>query len=222
MPLNSQFFLAFIKPRRPLRPALVLVMLAVAGGVGWKAFDALRLSPSEELTTPSNVQSLLSVSAVQATSGLAQAWTFDQGAVWPVNRQLLNFRANGLITYVANVEGVALKEGDFVAAGELLATIDDRRQMSALATAEADVAVSMNQGAQSEASLMQAQANLEKVNADLRLAQTELQRYQTLFEQGAVSASDRDRYQNQVDQAIAAAKNRPARRIFCRSEHSFS
>ncbi|MEL6354918.1 MAG: multidrug transporter [Cyanobacteria bacterium J06627_28] len=197
--------LAFAKLNRSLRPALLLVMLVVAGGVGWKAFDAL-ISSSEEVIAPSDTQALLPVNAVQATSGLAQAWTFEQGAVWPVNRQVLNFRANGLITYLADVEGVSLKEGDFVAAGELLATIDDRRQLSAIATAEAEVAVSMNQGAQSEATLMQAQANLEKANADVQLAQTELQRYQTLFEQGAVSASDRDRYQNQVDQAIAAAK----------------
>jgi len=206
MPLTIQSFFASIKPKRSRRPALFLAMLGVAGVVGWKAFDALRSPSPEALTSPADTRSLLPVSAVQVTSGLAQSWTFEQGSVWPVTRQLLTFQANGLITYVADVEGVALKEGDFVAAGELLATIDDRRQASVIATAAAEVEVSMNQGAQSVATLMQAQANLEKANADFRLAQTDLQRYQTLFEQGAVSESDRDLYQNQVDQATAAVK----------------
>ena len=71
MPLTIQSFLAFVKPRRPLRPALFLVILAVSGFIGWKAFDALRSSPSEELIPYSSAQSLLPVSDVQVTSGLA-------------------------------------------------------------------------------------------------------------------------------------------------------
>ena len=51
-----------------------------------------------------------------------------------------------------------------------------------------------------------AQANLERAKSDLALAQTELIRYENLYNQGAVSESDRDAYINRVDQAAAALK----------------
>ncbi|MEO1124416.1 MAG: biotin/lipoyl-binding protein [Cyanobacteria bacterium J06639_16] len=70
--------------------------------------------------------------------------------------RVLNFYANGDITYVAKINGVGLREGDFVSKGQLLATIDDRRQTSSIETAEADIQVAINQREQSEASLLQA------------------------------------------------------------------
>ena len=120
--------------------------------------------------------------------------------------RVLNFYADGDITYVAKNNGVALKEGDFVSRGQLLATVDDRRQTSSMVTSDADIQVAINERDQSQASVLQAKAELAKAESDLALAQTEYQRYQSLFEQGAVSASSRDVYQNRVDQAQAAFK----------------
>ncbi|MEO0534488.1 MAG: biotin/lipoyl-binding protein [Cyanobacteria bacterium P01_A01_bin.123] len=128
----------------------------------------------------------------RAQTGLAQGWVFDEGTSLPVQLRVLNFYANGDITYVAKINGVGLREGDFVSKGQLLATIDDRRQTSSIETAEADIQVAINQREQSEASLLQAQANLDKTESDLALAQTELQRYQSLFERGVVAESYRD------------------------------
>ncbi len=196
----------FRKPNKPLWPTIALVMLAVAGFVGWKAFHSLTSATPQETAETTDTQARLPVRVVQAQTEVAQGWAFDEGYVLPVRRRILNFQENGDITYVAKVDGVELREGDWVSKGQLLATIDSRKQAASIETAEADVQVAVNQRKQWEAALLQAQANLEKAESDLSLEQTELRRYQQLFDQGAVSESDRDVYQNRVDQAEAALK----------------
>ena len=192
--------------KKPLWPAVALAMLVVAGFVGVKAYRTLTAVPSSEETADTANQAQLPVRVLRAQKGPIQAWVFDEGSVWPVRRRILNFQASGDITYVAKVDGVELREGDFVSRGQLLATIDARRQESSIDTAAADIQVSETQLNQSRASLLQSQANLEKAKSDLALAETELQRYENLFAQGAVSESDRDSYVNRVDQAAAALK----------------
>ena len=195
------------KPKKPLWPAVVLVMLVVAGLVGVRAYKTLTsVSSTEEAEESAAGQARLPVKVITAERGPVQGWVFDEGAVLPVNRRLLNFQASGDITYIAKVDGIELREGDVVSRGQLLATIDARRQQSSIATAEADIQVSETQLSQSNASLLQSQANLERAESDLDLAETELLRYESLFEQGAVSESDRDAYINRVDQAAAALK----------------
>ncbi|MEM9816564.1 MAG: TolC family protein [Cyanobacteria bacterium P01_D01_bin.6] len=192
------------KPDKPLWPAIALAMLAVAGFVGWRAYQFLAGRPADEAAQIELDTALLPVRVITAETGLAQGWIFDEGAVWPVQRRVLNFQASGDITYVAKIDGVELREGDVVGQGQLLATIDARRQQSSIVSAEANIEVSETQLNQSEASLAQAQANLEQAESDLALAETELQRFERLFQQGAVSESTRDTYQNQADQAEAA------------------
>ncbi|MEL7315246.1 MAG: biotin/lipoyl-binding protein [Cyanobacteria bacterium J06559_3] len=197
---------SFHKPKRPLWPATVLAMLMVTSFVGWRIYTRLIASPGLETTETTRAQARLPVSVIQAPTGSVAGWVFDEGTAWPVQRRVLNFQASGDVTYVTKVSDVDLREGDVVAQGQLLATIDSRRQNSSLETAAADIQISENQRNQSAATLLQAQANLEKAESDLALAQTELRRYQALFEQGAVAESDRDVYQNQVAQAEAALK----------------
>ena len=192
------------KPGKPLWPAIALVMLVVAGFVGWRVYQTLTTSVSGDTAATATDPARLPVRVIPAETGLAQGWVFDEGSVWPVRRRVLNFQASGDVVYVAKVDEIELREGDFVEQGQLLATIDARRQQSSIVTAEADIEVSETQLNQSEASLEQAQANLRRAQSDLALAQAELQRYEGLFQEGAVSESDRDAYQNQADQAEAA------------------
>ncbi|MEO0868800.1 MAG: biotin/lipoyl-binding protein [Cyanobacteria bacterium J06642_11] len=195
------------KSKKPLWPAVALVMLVVAGLVGVKAYRSLTSTPpAEDAETATLDPARLPVRVLRAQKGPIQGWVFDEGSVWPVQRRLLNFQASGDITYVAKVNGVELREGDFVSRGQLLAEIDARRQQSNIATAEADILVSETQLSQSRASFLQTQASLERAQSDLALAETELRRYENLFKQGAVSESDRDAYINRVDQAAAALK----------------
>ncbi len=195
------------KPNKPLWPAVVLVMLVVAGLVGVRIYRTFTAAtPTEETEDAAIDQARLPVRVLRAQKGPIQQWVFDEGSVWPVRRRLLNFQANGDITYIAKVDGVELREGDFVSKGQLLATIDARRQESSIDTAEAEIEVSISQRNQADADLLKAQANLEKAESDLTLAKTELLRSQSLFEAGALAETDRDIAQNQVDQAEAALK----------------
>ena len=187
-------------------PIAILGMLVVLAGVGSKAYRSLRQGPSvnqEDVATPAR----LPVRVVEARVGLAQQWVFDDGIVWPVRRRILNFEADGDIQSIAKVDGRDLREGDYVTQGQLLATIDSRKQRSAIDTAEADIEVAVQERNQAQAAVIQAQANLDKAKSDLELAKTELLRYQELFDQGAIAESERDVHSNQVDQAEAALRS---------------
>ncbi|MGK7888373.1 MAG: efflux RND transporter periplasmic adaptor subunit [Leptolyngbyaceae cyanobacterium] len=188
-------------------PVAILGMLVVLGGVGWKAYQSLRQVPSAEPEPTVVAPARLPVRAVRAEERLAQQWVFDDGIVWPVRRRVLTFQAEGDIETIAKVNGRDLRAGDYVTQGQLLATIDDRRQQSAIDTAQADLTVAQKQKQQAEAALIQAETNFDKSKSDLELAKTELVRYERLFEEGVIAASDRDVYANQVMQAEAAVRS---------------
>ena len=183
-------------------PAMVLAMGVVLAGVGWRIYQKTQagdgsIDPSVE--QPS--ESRLPVRIAKAKTGLAQDWVFDEGEVWPVQRRVLNFEADGEITYLARINGRDLREGDRVTQGTLLAQIDDRNQAASIVTANADVQVAIEQTEQAKAALNQAKARQRQAEADLALQETELSRYQQLYDQGAVSESDRDVFRNRVIQA---------------------
>lgn len=190
-----------------LGPLIWVMMAAIAGVVGWKVYERLNAPApdptvqEEEAPQPTR---RLAVRVVTAQRGVAQQWLFDEGIVWPVNRRVLNFQANGDITYVANINGIPLREGDRVSKGQLLATIDSRRQRSQITTTEADIQVALNQRRQSEANRRKTEASIAQAQSNLKLAKTELRRNQELYDQGVISASDIDVQRNQVDQAEAA------------------
>lgn len=150
------------KIKKPLWPMIMLVMLVIAGFTGWKIYQGLRQPSASEPVETTNRQARLPVRVTRAQSGLAQAWVFDEGISLPVQLRVLNFYADGDITYVDKINGVALKEGDFVSQGQLLATVDDRRQASSLVTSEADIQVATNERDQSQASVLKAKADLAK------------------------------------------------------------
>ena len=155
--------------KKPLWPVITLAMLVLAGFTGWKVYQGLQQPSSTETAETSPTR--LPVRVARAQQGLAQAWVFDEGISLPIQLKVLNFYADGDITYVARNNGIALKEGDFVSRGQLLATVDDRRQNSSIVTSEADIQVAINQRDQSQASVLQAKAELAKADSDLALAQ---------------------------------------------------
>ncbi|MEM6840272.1 MAG: multidrug transporter [Cyanobacteria bacterium P01_C01_bin.120] len=189
------------KPKSAWSIAL-LVMVAALAVVGLRAFQSVRsIASIEEEAEVSPAR--LRVRAIRAQTGLAQQWVFDEGVVTSARRRVLNFEAEGDIEFIAKVDGRDLREGDAVAQGQLLATIDDRKQNVDIDTAAADVEVAVRQQDQALAALLQAEADLDKAQSDLRFDESELVRYQELFEQGAVSESQRDVYLNAAEQARA-------------------
>jgi len=189
------------EPKKSYWPVIALALVAIVGLGGWRIYQRLTASSSGEIQT--SATDSLPVQVVRVQTGLVEEWVFDEGVSLPVELESLTFEASGTVTYLAKVNGVPLKAGDPVSQGQLLATIDDRKQTSSITAAEADVQVAVSQRNQAEASLQEAQANLAQAESDLTLAQSELRRNQILFEQGAISESDRDVAQNEANSAQA-------------------
>ncbi|NEQ97086.1 MAG: HlyD family efflux transporter periplasmic adaptor subunit [Cyanothece sp. SIO2G6] len=176
--------------------------LLLVAGIGFRLYQTFRQEPqvAQEAVSPTR----LPVRAANAEVSLAQHWVFDEGLVGSVRRRVLNFEVNGEVEFITQVNGRELKEGDTVFQGQLLASVDDRNEVVAIDTAEADLNVAIQQRDQAKAQLRQAQAELGKARSDLALQETELERYESLFEGGAVAAIDRDVEYNDVQQARAA------------------
>ncbi|MFK8183985.1 MAG: HlyD family efflux transporter periplasmic adaptor subunit [Phormidesmis sp.] len=119
-------------------------------------------------------------------------------------------------TQESRIETLRVKEGDRVAAGDLIAVLDNRDRLQAtLLSAQAQVRIAQAKLAQTKAGAksgeLQAQraeiarleaaqigdiatqqATIARLQAERNTAQAEFQRYQSLYERGAVSASERD------------------------------
>ncbi|MGI0487233.1 efflux RND transporter periplasmic adaptor subunit [Pantanalinema rosaneae CENA516] len=190
----------------------IAAIVLTIGGI-----TAVRLQENAREETTIATPTRLSVQTAIAQRQPIQAWTSSEGTVQAVKFQHLSFEEAGDVTYLAQRDGRRLRAGDRVRTGELLARIDARtlqadvqqaeanvaevRQQQAAAGAE--VAAAQQQVAQAQAQVQQTQAQVRQAQASLTLAQTEFQRYQLLFEQGVISASDLDTRRNAVQDAAA-------------------
>lgn len=130
--------------------------------------------PSQSITTaraqPTAIRQTVS------TSGTVQA--YDLLAVAP--------RTSGL-----QIEAVRVDEGDRVTSGQVLAVLDDTVLQAELQQAKADVAAA-------RAQVQQAQAARAQAVAAEAEAQENFQRYQSLFDQGAISAEELTKRRTQL------------------------
>lgn len=107
------------------------------------------------------------------------------------------------------IDGMAVAEGDPVAAGDILVRLDDRQQRVALEAAEAQVAAAdaalrnLETGGRTD-EIAVARANLTQAEADLKLAQETAARSEGLFAQGVVAQARRD--QDRTALSVAAAR----------------
>lgn len=106
----------------------------------------------------------------------------------------------------ARVASIVIEEGQMVAAGDLVATLDNEDQLAAaLTTAQAAVDVrqaALEQTQDSvEASRLEAQANRDRAQSTLNLAQANLTRTEQLFERDIASQAALDREQAAVADA---------------------
>lgn len=161
---------------------------------------------------PPAAETSAAVTVQTATAEVASIsdWTSSEGLVQAVRFKHLAFDIAGDVTFIANKDGRTLRAGDTVAAGELLAQIDDRTLQADInqaraalaeaqqrqATAGADVASAQAQVTQARSQVDQALAQLDQAESARSLAQTNFDRYQLLYEQGALSATERDTRRN--------------------------
>ncbi|MEL6222576.1 MAG: multidrug transporter [Cyanobacteria bacterium J06627_8] len=191
------------KPKYTRLIAAVIVCVGVFG-LGSGVYSIFRQEAA--VTQEEQVPSRLPVGVTEVSVGLAQEWIFDEGLVGSVQRRVLNFEVNGEVQFITKIDGRDLRAGDAVSRGQLLASIDDRNEVVAIDTAEADLNVAIQEQDQAIAQLLQAEADFDRAQSDLQLEETELVRYESLFEDGAVAAIDRDVEYNDTEQARAALR----------------
>ncbi len=142
---------------------------------------------------------LAALAAVAA--GFFFSWHADQADAVPAGLA----RANGRIEaervaiatkYAGRVAEILVKEGDFVERGAVIARMDTAELLAEIAAAKA-------RARQAVQGVGRAQAQLLMRQAELKLANVELQRAQTLRERDYTSASTVDQRQAQRDVAAA-------------------
>lgn len=147
----------------------IVVLVAVAGGMWWKAQHRTQVVADN---TP-----LVRVAVVN-TADSAKAYAYS-GEVRGRYESPLAFRVGGKVIQ-RNVQA-----GSTVSAGEILLQLDPK---------------DLQQTANSTA------AQVASAESQLKLAETNLNRYQQLYAQNAVSRSTLDQYQNAYEVAQAAAR----------------
>jgi membrane fusion protein (multidrug efflux system) len=115
------------------------------------------------------------------------------------------------------VVAVPVTDNQHVAAGDVIARIDDRDYRVALAQADAQVAAAQAniqnidaQTAVQQAQVSQSQAQLEQTQAGLVFAQEQAARYQDLAQRGAGSVQNAQQYSSSLLQQQAALKTAEA------------
>ena len=198
---------------------LYLLLVITCLGLGILVFRYIQANTPEE-KTETNQLARLPVRATKAQIQPIQNLVFGDGQVWAVQRKHLSFEAAGTITFLKNIGGRDLREGDRVRQGELLAKIDDRRLKSDLVQAQAKSTEAKTQKVAAIASIAQAKATIEQAKAEVvrtkaelqaavdakDFAVSELKRREILFKEGAIAVSDVDVYRNQVQNAEANVK----------------
>ncbi|MEL6762874.1 MAG: efflux RND transporter periplasmic adaptor subunit [Cyanobacteria bacterium J06607_6] len=156
---------------------LALIGSRISGGQA----EPAAVSPTE--TTQVASATVTTVTAAQkpirqtiTTNGTVEA--FDLLSVAP--------QASGL-----QIQSVNVREGDRVNAGQVLAVLDDSVLRSQIAQAEAQVVAA-------EAQVAQAQAQAAQAEAEVAEAQENFERYNSLFDQGAISAEELTSRRTQV------------------------
>jgi len=195
----------------------VVALVAAIGGVTYVRLQE-DAPPAVTETTP------LSVRILEAERAPIRAWVSSEGNVRAVEYQHLTFETSGDVTYLVNRNGRRLREGDRVQAGELLARIDDRELVADVEQAEAavaearqqraaaaaQVAQARSQVAQARTRVQEAQAQLQSAQSARNLAATNVERYRTLINQGAISQLEFDQRQNTLEDAQAQVQTAQA------------
>lgn len=188
-----------------------IVGAILTGILGLGIIWAIASPRSEETATEATVeQARLTVKTIPVKRESIRSWTFGDGYVSALVKKHLTFQAEGTINYLLQVNGRDLREGDIVQRGELLAQVDRRKYDADITVATAGKIEANNQAQnaianlrQTEASLVQVKADLERAKTNEAFAKTDLQRYEDLLAEGAIE-------QRAVDVRLTDLKNAQA------------
>lgn len=191
------------------------LLLGLVLGLGL-AFVGVRLSSRSSAPTAAPAESSqvasATVTTVKAERSPIEQTLATNGTVEAFDLLSVSPRASGL-----QILSVAVREGDRVAAGQVMAVLDDSVLRSEIAQAEADVVAA-------QAQVAQARAQAQQTQAEVAEAQENFDRYNSLFGQGAISAEELTSRRTQlataqqtvgaaiaaVDSAVATVRSREA------------
>jgi membrane fusion protein, multidrug efflux system len=150
------------------------------------------------------VLGVLAVVALAAAGLLARQWIWARTHIGDDNAQVEGHVIPVLSRVAGYVAAVGVEDNHQVAAGQVLARIDERDLRARLAQTEADLASAIAVGGakgetgQASAQLAAARAAVEQARANSGKAASDLERYRSLAERGIIS-------RQQLDGAEAAA-----------------
>ncbi|WP_176598219.1 MULTISPECIES: efflux RND transporter periplasmic adaptor subunit [Sphingobium] len=165
-----------LAPWRKRHVSLGVIALAIVGGVTWKLIDR---PEAQAAATP-----LVTVGVSAPLTRAVTQWDDYVGRFAPSQTVEIRPRVSGSVT------AIHFKDGDYVKAGQLLFTIDQRPFLAALAEAKASTA---------------------SARSALLLAQNDYSRVQRLTGDEAVSASEVDSLRSRLQAAQAALAGAQAR-----------
>jgi len=140
------------------------------------------------------------------------------GRIEPLDR-VIRVSARSTAGQAALIGELMVKEGDSVKAGQLLAVLDNRRQLEAMIrdleaqVAVAEQRVAVVRAAARDSDIAAQQAEISRLEVVLKNAQTDADRFGRLFAKDSATVLERDRPVVEVEttqQAINAAKARLA------------
>ncbi|MCX7176549.1 MAG: efflux RND transporter periplasmic adaptor subunit [Proteobacteria bacterium] len=158
--------------------AFIAVLLVALGAGGWVVWDSQRGKPSEPVATPGTPAGL------SVTTAIAQRQTVP--VVLEVNGYVASLNSVDIRPQISNVIArVHIKEGQFVKAGDVLFTLDDRTD---------------------QVNLLKAEAQLAKDQATLADFERQLARSKELRQKGFIAQSATDTVQTQLEAQQAAVR----------------
>ena len=158
------------RPARGGSTILTLVFLAIAGGFGWWIYNGGLAKPEMEAKSREALPAPVEVAPI-ARGAIVFRRTFS-GTLEATAEFVVAPKISG------RIEKLTVDLADPVRRGQLVAVMDDREYVQAVAQAEADLAV--------------AKANLAEANSTLTIATRELDRIEKLRGEGVASESQYD------------------------------
>lgn len=137
---------------------------------------------------------------VDTALAISQPWTVQYqatGTLEAANKVDLNSETPGTVSQIT------VQEGDHVRRGQTLIRLNANKQLAQVQQSAAGIGASQGGIAQQKADIQQAEALTEDASVTLKMAKSELQRYENLYREQFISQLELDQRRTNYDKAAA-------------------